>query len=333
MKKILLIKLAILTLIGMSFFACSDDDPLTVVANVLTAEFSIVENPEDDTKVSLDNMSQHAVSYHWSFGDGTTSTDENPTHIYQRPERETDYKIVLITTGERGNKQTQSALHTVRGTKDIEEENGNGGEDPEKPSGDFEIVLDGKFDDWLKVPAANIVSHELDTENSAEAYHRLKKVMLCANTDYIYLYMKMDNAHANAMDMYLNVDGKKSTGYNSWMWKDLGANYLMQATYASGYDMRLAAYDESKGGGWGWLSPNVVEPGEGLMECSSFVKVEGSIVEFEARIKRSMIPDLKKEIKISIGHSGADGDAWSTSGGMPTVTESDKLEPFVVKLP
>lgn len=43
--------------------------------------------------VDLVNLSKRADYYFWDFGDGETSTDENPTHIYQR---EGVYDIVLI---------------------------------------------------------------------------------------------------------------------------------------------------------------------------------------------------------------------------------------------
>ena len=43
------------------------------------------------------------VSYLWDFGDNTTSTEENPSHIY---EKEGKYKIVLTVSTNDGNKQT-----------------------------------------------------------------------------------------------------------------------------------------------------------------------------------------------------------------------------------
>lgn len=36
----------------------------------------------DAMKVTFTNSSQHAESYFWSFGDGTTSTEQSPTHTY-----------------------------------------------------------------------------------------------------------------------------------------------------------------------------------------------------------------------------------------------------------
>jgi len=35
--------------------------------------------------IAFTNLSQYATSFYWEFGDGTTSTEENPTHIYNTP--------------------------------------------------------------------------------------------------------------------------------------------------------------------------------------------------------------------------------------------------------
>lgn len=46
--------------------------------------------------VQFTNLSQSAISYEWQFGDGSTSTLENPSHTYQLA---TSYTITLIATG------------------------------------------------------------------------------------------------------------------------------------------------------------------------------------------------------------------------------------------
>ncbi len=317
MKKILLIKTIVISLLVLPFVACSDDDdPITVAVQMPEAKYTyeIFEK-----KVVFTDASQHAVSYYWTFADGNTSTEQNPTHTYAESG---DYEAVLTITDKDGKTRAYSELIKIKG---------DGPEEPQ-PQPDVEIILDGKFEDWAAVPVANLVTATLAEGETETA--RLKEIKLCANKEYIFLYVKMDKEFANAMDIYLNVDGKKDTGYNSWMWADLGANYLMQSTFESGYDMRLAAYDESKGGAWGWLQPNVVEPGNGLMELSNIVTVSGNIVEFESRIAREMIPNLKKEVKIGIGHSGVDGDAWSTSGRLPGAKPTGEAdEPLLLKLP
>ena len=49
--------------------------------------------------VNFTDASVLAVSYSWDFGDGTTSTEQNPTHIYAG---EGSYDVILTTTNEAG---------------------------------------------------------------------------------------------------------------------------------------------------------------------------------------------------------------------------------------
>ena len=57
-----------------------DDDPPPVNPIDPTATFSV--GNIDGLTVTFVNASSNATSYNWDFDDGTTSTDENPTHTY-----------------------------------------------------------------------------------------------------------------------------------------------------------------------------------------------------------------------------------------------------------
>ncbi|MCF8347098.1 MAG: PKD domain-containing protein [Bacteroidales bacterium] len=56
----------------------------------------------DDFTVTFTNESKDATSYSWDFGDGNTSTEENPTHTYAA---EGSYDVVLTGTGATGDKE------------------------------------------------------------------------------------------------------------------------------------------------------------------------------------------------------------------------------------
>ena len=51
-----------------------------------------------DFDVTFANESERATSYHWDFGDGNSSTDENPTHSYTNDGVERVYMVTLTTT-------------------------------------------------------------------------------------------------------------------------------------------------------------------------------------------------------------------------------------------
>ena len=51
-----------------------------------------------DFEVTFANASERATTYNWDFGDGNSSTDENPTHSYTNDGIERVYMVTLTTT-------------------------------------------------------------------------------------------------------------------------------------------------------------------------------------------------------------------------------------------
>ncbi len=47
-----------------------------------SAGFDVAQSPDDYLEYTFTNTSTDAVSYMWDFGDGNTSTEESPTHVY-----------------------------------------------------------------------------------------------------------------------------------------------------------------------------------------------------------------------------------------------------------
>ncbi len=70
-----------------------------------TADFSFVQNNNEFT---FSNLSQNATTYLWDFGDGTTSTEQNPSHTYTT----NGQFIVKISTSKCG--KTVSAEKTIQ---------------------------------------------------------------------------------------------------------------------------------------------------------------------------------------------------------------------------
>jgi len=68
--------------------------------------------------VEMNNTSSNATGYHWDFGDGTTSTDENPSHIYPSGNV---YVITLTVYGECDTvTTTQTVAVVASGLTEIE---------------------------------------------------------------------------------------------------------------------------------------------------------------------------------------------------------------------
>ena len=72
----------------------NDVDSVTIDYSNLDplADFTFVNSSFD---VDFTNLSQHGISYTWDFGDGDSSTEENPTHTYTTTGI---YSVVLIAT-------------------------------------------------------------------------------------------------------------------------------------------------------------------------------------------------------------------------------------------
>lgn len=68
------------------------------------AHYSFKVADVDQRIVMFHDESQGDItSWKWEFGDGTTSTEQNPTHQYKdRPGREGIYTVILTITGPAG---------------------------------------------------------------------------------------------------------------------------------------------------------------------------------------------------------------------------------------
>ena len=71
-----------------------DDQSIAPVACTPLADFEAShEGCKEDCEVVFSNLSEKSTSYSWDFGDGRTSEEENPTHIYDIPGQ---YEVSLV---------------------------------------------------------------------------------------------------------------------------------------------------------------------------------------------------------------------------------------------
>jgi len=87
----------IFTLIAvLPLFALTSCEPEEEVLDPV-ASFQYEVSTDNFLEVSFTNFSQNAVSYSWDFGDGETSTEENPTHVYAGAD---SYTVTLTATND-----------------------------------------------------------------------------------------------------------------------------------------------------------------------------------------------------------------------------------------
>jgi len=111
LKKHLLFSRAILLLGVFSVFmlsSCKDDDPI-IEDPIASFQYEISE--ENFLQVSFMNFSQNAETYSWNFGDGQTSSEENPTHTFTEVG---NYTVVLNATNSAGVSATFQELIEIK---------------------------------------------------------------------------------------------------------------------------------------------------------------------------------------------------------------------------
>ena len=87
---------------------CKDEDPKLPVPQV---DFSVsTDYPEVGVPVTFNNQTLNASSYQWSFGDGQTSTQVNPTYTY---DASGTYKVTLVAFSDDNQSDSLSRNITV----------------------------------------------------------------------------------------------------------------------------------------------------------------------------------------------------------------------------
>ncbi len=312
MKNIILISKSILLIfISLIISSCSDDEPAQIALYLPIANFSY---ETFEKKVVFTDKSENADSYYWTFGDGETSTEQNPTHFFKANKK---YSVELTIRGERG--KTSSKKISV----DLSDGSST---DPE----DVNITLDGDFSDWAAVPASMLATSSL--ASYVTDLVALKEVKLCGNSDYVFFYLKADGTKFNVVQFYIDKDNSNETGFLGWYWTNIGTEFLLEAAKSDDLAPTVFEYDDANGKGgteWAWIER--YKPASKAIEISKFVAGENNIVEVEGRIIRSYVPELGKTVKMGVSAMDAD---WASSGLLPSKLEDGGLNnAMTVKLP
>ncbi len=110
-KKILIVTLAIVLIAGI-LSGCTEENAKPEASFTYSAENYYV-----DTEIQFNDTSttDDDLTYLWDFGDGETSTEENPTHIYE----EKDTYAVTLTVTDTANQSDATTKQLEITLKDI----------------------------------------------------------------------------------------------------------------------------------------------------------------------------------------------------------------------
>lgn len=277
MKKVF--KFSIFVALAFIAFACEE-------AVIPTASFTY---EVDDLTVTFTNTSKDATSYLWNFGDTNTSTEASPIHTYTA---EGTFTVTLTATN---GDESKVITEDISLTKPL-------------------IKLDGIFTDWNEVPSNKLATAVLPEGATMTA---LKELKVCADDNFIYFYLKLDQTHTAPIDIMINADNNTATGGNSWLWAEpMGADYLIEGFLSEGMaDATVFNWPAtSPQDGWAWVE--AVPAGSGVVSLSDVKTVSGTIVELEGKIIRDMITvNFPNEIGFGVFLSNTE---WAITGVLPT---------------
>lgn len=96
--------LTVMALLFLVFTSCTKDDNKPEVKAGFTASATTASVGES---IQFTNNSANATAFTWSFGDGTTSTDKNPSKIYNTSDV---FEVTLSAKGEAGTTTSKASI-------------------------------------------------------------------------------------------------------------------------------------------------------------------------------------------------------------------------------
>ncbi|MBX9734862.1 MAG: PKD domain-containing protein, partial [Chitinophagaceae bacterium] len=156
------------------FNGCKKDDPAPP-----TATFTYVANGRE---VTFTSTSTNAKTYAWDFGDGGTSTEQNPKYTYSVYGK---YTVTLVTKGDGGTKTSLPDELTLAKTSSV--------------------VIDASVAEWASIPEISVPAK----------FGTITKVKVDYDGLKIYFYVEGTGNLGGFLDVYLNTDNNPATGYFS----------------------------------------------------------------------------------------------------------------------
>ena len=247
-----IIKITGLALFGMLLFPCCKKNSSVAAPDPFYA-VSV-----DGFSVTFTNQTKGAASYKWDFGDGSTSTDQSPTHTYSSKGK---YVPTLYATNSGGaTKEASTVLYISKGSK---------------------IRMDDNtLSDWDTV-THNVVMAGPNSGNFIQA-----KYDYDGNNVYIYFEQHAAKADGDIYDLYVDADNDPKTGLITADIPNGAYEVLLEGTIFNKWlDSYYHTGDQTSFGGYAPVT---------LSEYYTVGAYEesGGVLKFEFALKRSKIKGL-----------------------------------------
>jgi PKD repeat protein len=266
MKKVKLIfgVVALAALLAVTFIGCDDEE----TKDPPDASFSFVATGNGMT-IEFTNESTNATTYLWDFGDGNTSTEENPTHTF--PDFG-DFLISLTATGE-GGSNTFTYTITVTKTSPIK-------------------LDDNSTADWATVADAFV-----SVDNNGGL---IQKVKVDYDGEFIYFYMEVTDNLTDSLPtgIHFDLDNDTTTGFWPWTNTGIGGEMYIEAgitcgSWFSAFDWNYTTATQND---WAWNEKAITD-----YILFGYHEQVGSIVKTEWAVRKLKLDGTTKNGAVTLG--------------------------------
>lgn len=233
-------------------------------------------------EVQFKNLSRFATSYVWYFGDGDSSTEANPTHIYPHKGKYVPTLVAIGTDGRQADAST--VLHIAKGSS--------------------VNLNDGTLSDWDTI-AHNVVIAGKNAGNFVEA-----KYDYDGNYLYVYFAQIAKQSDGDIYDIYIDMDNNASTGFLSTDLPGGGYDVLLEGTVLGGW-LDPYQFSGATQSSFSWSNLGI-----NSYYTVGDIQQSGDTLKFEFGIDRSKVKGLSSTtgIKVFVNLSN---NSWSTIGYSP----------------
>jgi PKD repeat protein len=235
----------------------------------------------DSYVVTFTNESKMTGAYHWDFGDGTTSADQNPTHNFGKKGK----YLVTLTVTSGSNTYDATTVMLLDKTSPVK-------------------LDDGSLADWDNITKNVVIS---GPEGMG-----VKKGKFDYDANYIYILIEQASTIADGtiFSLFIDTDTILSTGFQLGAFPGVGAEKYFEGQVATSEPW----FDPYKyiGDGTDWNFEYV--PSGEFYKVGHFEE-SGGLLKYELAISRTKIPGLTNEaVRLAIIVMD---NQWSDFGYMP----------------
>lgn len=267
----LLLLYSLIGIIVFCFFSCKKDKAQPSVDVIYTVNV-------DGLTASFTNQTKGVTTYKWDFGDGATSTEQNPVHTYSAKGK---YVPTLsVSTGSGQTFEGSTVLRISKGS-------------PVK-------LNDNTLSDW------DTLNNNVITSGVKGGIFRKVKFDYDGANIYFYIEMVSKKSNGDIFDFYIDPDNNAATGLLTSLFPNAGFDVLMEgAMLDNWFDVFYHTGDQNS------FSFNAQSLSD-YYQIGTVVEA-GGILKFEGSINRTKIQGLTgKGLKIGMVATKSD---WSATLG------------------